>query len=222
MQVCDLIATMNEAPKPSPPKERLMVYVDGFNLYHGLHDTSVRQHLWLDLAKLAQSLRPKQQLVGVRYFTATILNDPTAQSRQGHYIEALSSKNPGIVEVILGRYQAKTKACRGCGHSYTSYEEKETDVNMATSIVVDAANGAFDSALIISGDSDMAPAVRAAKKSRQDLFIAAAFPPGRFSQELKHLMPASFPINVNKVNKALLPDVFVARGKTFTRPQKWR
>lgn len=198
-----------------------MVYVDGFNLYHGLHDKTGRQHLWLDLAKLAKSLRPKQQLVGVRYFTATVLNDPTAQASQGHYIEALSKKYPGVVEVILGRYQAKTMQCRFCHHSYVSYEEKETDVNMATSIVVDAARGAFDAAIIISGDSDVAPAVRAARANQQNLFIAAAFPPGRFSQELKHLMPASFHINLNKVNQALLPDTFEAGGKTFTRPEKW-
>lgn len=199
-----------------------MIYVDGFNLYHGLHDTSGRQHLWLDLAKLGQSLRPKQKLVGVRYFTSTVRNNAGAQSRQAHYIDAVSHKNPGTVTVILGRYQAKAMGCRNCGHSYTSYEEKETDVNMATSIVVDAASGAFDAALVVSGDSDMAPAIRAAKKFRQDLFIAAAFPPGRYSQELKHLMPASFPININKVNQALLPDKFHAAGKDFQRPEKWR
>lgn len=213
---------MTEASKHAQPKERLMVYVDGFNLYHGLHDTSSRKHLWLDLAKLSQSLRPAQKLVGVRYFTSTVMNDAGAQSRQGHYIDALSRKYPETVNVTLGRYQSKTKKCFKCNHKYTSYEEKETDVNMATSIVVDAASGAFDSALVVSGDSDMAPAIRAAQRSNPNLFIAAAFPPGRFSQELKDLMPASFHISPNKLNRALLPDKFQANGKIFQRPHKWR
>lgn len=199
-----------------------MVYVDGFNLYYGLHDTSKRQHLWLDLVKLSKSLRPNQKLVGVRYFTATVLNDSDAQSRQAHYIDALQAMHPKLIRVILGRYQAKTKTCIKCQNTYTSYEEKETDVNMALSIATDALMGLYDSALIISGDSDMAPAVKAAQSTGKGLFIAAAFPPGRNSQELRSLMPASFPINLYKIRKALLPNKFTAQGKTFQRPSKWR
>lgn len=199
-----------------------MVYVDGFNLYHGLHSTSKRQHLWLDLVKLSKSLRPNQKLVGVRYFTATVLNDPDAQSRQAHYIDALQAKYPNLIQVILGRYQAKTKTCFKCQNTYTSYEEKETDVNMALSIATDGLKGLYDSALIISGDSDMAPAVKAAQSAGRPLFIAAAFPPGRNSQELRSLMPASFPINAYKIRKAQLPNKFDAQGKTFQRPAKWR
>lgn len=213
---------MIEMPKPSPPRERLMVYVDGFNLYHGLHDTSGRQHLWLDLVALAQSLRPRHRLVGVKYFTASVLNDPSAQSRQDHYIDALSSLHPEVVKVVLGRYQAKTKRCLECGKEYISYEEKETDVNLATSIVVDALKGDFDAALIISADSDVGPAVKAARLNNPRLFIAAAFPPGRNSQELKTLMPASFRIGSNKIRGAQMDDEFHAAGKQFRRPTKWR
>jgi uncharacterized Zn finger protein len=45
------------------------------------------------------------------------------------------------VEIILGRYQAKTVACRQCGSVWTGYEEKKTDVNIAVSLVPDAAAG---------------------------------------------------------------------------------
>jgi hypothetical protein len=64
------------------PSERLIVYIDGFNLYHGLKERSGRRLLWLDLAKLARLLRPRSSIVRVNYFTAPVLDDPLAASRQ--------------------------------------------------------------------------------------------------------------------------------------------
>ena len=201
--------------------ERLIVYVDGFNLYHGLHDDSGHSLLWLDLVKLAQRLRPHQQLIGVKYFTASVLNDPAAQSRQDHYIEALTSLYPTHIDVVMGRYQSTPYTCRKCGHTYLRYEEKETDVNLATSILVDSSLGLCDTVMLISADSDMAPAVRAARLINPELFIFAAFPPKRFSHELKSLMPASFVIGRGRLKNAQLPRSFAVSGKLFSRPAKW-
>lgn len=211
---------MIDVPKPAPPKQRLTVYVDGFNLYHGLHDWAGRRLLWLDLHVLAQSLRPLQRLTALKYFTAPVLDDPGAQSRQAHYIEGLTKLRP-TVEVVQGRYERKPMECRDCGSTWTSYEEKETDVNIATRIVADAYAGSSDSIIIVSGDSDLAPAVRVARNANPRLFVAAAFPPERFSRELKDLMPSSFHIARSKINQAQLPDAFDAGGKTFQRPSRW-
>lgn len=208
--------------KPGPPTERMIVYVDGFNLYYGMHQRFVRSTLWLDLVALAQSFRPRQQLLIVRYFTASVLNDPAGQSRQGHYIDALETRYPGRFLTVMGRYQSKRHTCKNCGHTYQRPEEKETDVNIATSIVTDAARNAMDTAIIVSGDSDLAPAVRAAKALRPNLFITAAFPPGRRSVELQTLMPSSFTIGDNKIRQHQLEDSFTAGGRTFNRPDYWR
>ncbi|MFE3946201.1 hypothetical protein ACFXPV_30740 [Streptomyces sp. NPDC059118] len=85
----------------------LIVYVDGFNLYHGLHAKYGRRFLWLDLEKLARSLRPRDQLVKAKYFTASIMNDPGALSRQDAYLQALPAHSSDTVEIIKGRYQPK-------------------------------------------------------------------------------------------------------------------
>lgn len=84
-----------------------MVYVDGLNLHHGMDSTSARTHLWLDLVELAASLRSRQRLFGVRYFTAPVLNEPEAQARQAHYIDASKSLHPGRIKAVEGRHQAK-------------------------------------------------------------------------------------------------------------------
>jgi len=199
----------------------MIVYVDGFNLYHGMKDHFGRSMLWLDLVTLAQSLRPAQRLVTVRYFTAPVLDDPPAQGRQAHYQAALSAKYPTSIEIVQGRYQPRSVRCVKCSHTYTKYEEKETDVNIATALLTDAAMHNMDTAIIVSADSDLAPAVRAAMKLHSPLFVTAAFPPQRSSLELKALMPASFPIGVNKIRQSQLPEQFSASGATFQRPTHW-
>ncbi len=36
--------------------QRVTAYVDGFNLYFGLKDSSFKRYYWLDVSALAQSL----------------------------------------------------------------------------------------------------------------------------------------------------------------------
>jgi hypothetical protein len=60
----------------------VIAYVDGFNLYHGLHDKYGRRYLWLDLGHLVQRLRPSDHVVAVRYFTALVRDDASALARQ--------------------------------------------------------------------------------------------------------------------------------------------
>lgn len=209
------------APKPHPPQQRLIVYIDGFNLYHGLKDQFGRSMLWLDLVSLGQSLRPTQRLVAVKYFTAPVLNNPAAQGRQAHYQAALAARYPTQLETIQGRYQSRSVKCVKCGHSYTKYEEKETDVNIATALMTDAALHNMDTAILVSADSDLAPAVRASMKLHPPLFVTAAFPPKRSSLELKSLMPASFPIGSNKIKKSQLPAQFTLGGASYQKPSHW-
>jgi hypothetical protein len=114
---------------------RVIAYVDGFNLYHGLRERYQHRYLWLDLMKLAQRLRPNDAITTVRYFTASVPNDPHAQARQQMYLHALAAHCGPSLEITLGRYQSKQRSCRGCGATWTAYEEKETDVNIAVNLV---------------------------------------------------------------------------------------
>jgi hypothetical protein len=47
--------------------------------------------------------------------------------------------------------------------SYRTHEEKRTDVNIATQIIVDWVSNKYDKAIIITGDSDITPAIEAIK-----------------------------------------------------------
>jgi NYN domain len=102
-------------------------------------------------------LKPGQTLAGVKYFTASVRNDPAALARQNAYLGALGAATS--VTAFRDRFQQKQTTYRSCGASRTTYEEKETDVNIAVILVEDAALGYYDTASVVSADSDQCPAV---------------------------------------------------------------
>lgn len=204
-----------------PPTERLVAFIDGFNLYHGLRHRYGRRYLWLDLERLARELlKPGQELVAVRYFTAALRNDPGAQQRQQAYLGALRSRP--LVSVELGRFQGKHLSCNSCGHTWTSYEEKETDVSIAVALVEDAVDDRFDVALLISADSDLCPAVRAMKRLRPTKRVVAVFPPRRHSDALGRAVDSHFTLGQGVIKRSLLSVTVVdAKGRSHVRPASW-
>jgi uncharacterized LabA/DUF88 family protein len=190
---------------------------------YGLREKYRRRYLWLDLERLVQRLRPRDDLVSVRYFTALVQDEPDALRRQRTYLDALTA-HCGAVEVVMGRYQSKPVRCPQCGSTRLRYEEKETDVNIAVSLVADAAVAASDIALLVSGDSDLCPAIRMARRLNPERRIIAAFPPRRSSGEIRSLIPGAFIISASDLRNSLLPDVVpdLRDGPASKRPDKWR
>ena len=49
--------------------ERVIAYVDGYNLYYGLREKGWRRFYWLNIQAMAQHLlKPNQTLVTTKYF----------------------------------------------------------------------------------------------------------------------------------------------------------
>lgn len=147
------------APPSSTIGLRTAVYIDGFNLYYGaVSQTSYR---WLDIQKLAQRLRPHDVIVKVWYFTALIAG-PT-RGNQERYLKALSGCP--LVTPVFGNFKRKSVECHNpnCPSAdrqfFKTYEEKRTDVNIAIQMIDDAHRGLCDRMVLISGDSDMVPAI---------------------------------------------------------------
>lgn len=211
-----------QAFRPDCNVKDVIAYIDGFNLYNGLKDAYQRRYLWLDLEKLCQSLLlPRQQLVSVKYFTAPVRRQAASLRRQQKFWNALEV-HCNCVTIELGRFQQKTMTCRSCGSEWVTYEEKETDVAIAVALIEDAANQAFDTALIVSADSDLCPALRAVRRLHPKAKLVAAFPPARRSDDLRQAVDGSFTIARTKLAQALLPNkVWGPDGKAFPRPIKW-
>jgi uncharacterized LabA/DUF88 family protein len=201
----------------------VIAYIDGFNLYNGLRDKYHRQYLWLDLEALCRSLLlPGQRLAKVKYFTAAVRRQPGSLRRQQTYWNALDVHSAHL-SIERGRFQEKSLSCRSCGTVWRSYEEKETDVAIAVSLVEDAAKKSFGTALLLSADSDLCPAVRSVRRLHPSGKVVAAFPPARRSDDMRRAVDASFTIGERKLRASLLPhDVRSAGGKVFSRPASWK
>jgi hypothetical protein len=201
--------------------KRVIVYVDGFNLYYGLKAAFGRRFLWLDLEQLAQSLlRSNQTLLAVHYFTAEVRDDPKGGARQRTYLDALRTCQR--VRIHEGRFQSKHVTCHACGMSWESFEEKETDVAIASRLLVDAATNAMDVALPISADSDLVPAVKAARMVHPSLRVVTAFPPQRHSKDLRKHVDACFRIGRGRIRNAQFPDTIALPTRTLERPKHWQ
>ena len=200
-------------------------YVDGFNLYFGLRQAGFRRYYWLDLSALSKSLlKPDQVFGGCAYFTSRIRNNGFNQpdmDRQSDYIDALSALPDMHIE--FGHFLEKTMTCRQCGSSWKTFEEKMTDVNLAAKLLCDAEDGAFDTAIIISGDSDLVTPVRYVRRRHPSKRIVIAEPPRRHSNELRKAANAYFKIGEAKLRAAQLPETIqLPNGHCLQRPASWR
>lgn len=209
---------------------RTAVYVDGFNLFHSLLDGR-RGAKWLDLHALASAaLRPHNTIRLVRYFTARVKatdDDPGKPTRQDFYIRALRARD---VVVHWGTFKERPKRRRLVdpppppASRYAEVwhrEEKGSDVNLAVHMVNDAWSNAYDCAVVISNDSDLAEACHLVRSLGKVVGIIGS--PQRPATELAHCSDFYRRIDLAVVRRCQLPHVLVdAQGRQLACPDSWR
>lgn len=204
-------------------KQRVIVYIDGYNLYYGMRTAFGRRYQWLDLQALAESLlRPGMTLISVKYFTAISKGAADSRQRQQIYLKALESHCDKL-EIYYGHFLRKKKQCRSCGVRHTFFEEKKTDVNIACQILNDTHLNRCDCAYIVSGDSDLVPPLQIVKENHPNKHTFVAHPPRRKSVDLCETANAWFAISKHKLTLSQLPESLVSQhGNRLTRPPEWR
>ena len=141
-------------------------YIDGFNLYYGaLRGTPYK---WLNLYEMCRRPLPDRHINRVRYFTARVASYPhdlRAPDRQDNYLRALDTI-PNLT-IHYGRFSHHPTAAPIYPLVYTNpdeppervrilkTEEKRSDVNLATMLLIDCFDDDFDEAVVISNDSDL-------------------------------------------------------------------
>ena len=201
--------------------ERVIAYIDGFNLYFGLKSAGWKKFYWLDLQTMVQNLlKPHQDLVFTKYFTSRVSYPPEKERRQSTFIEALETLDE--FRIFYGHYQANPQRCRGCGKKVMVPNEKMTDVNIAVEMMSDAYQDLFDTALLVSADSDLTAAVLAIKNLFPKKRVIVAFPPQRHSAQLQRLAHGFLQIGRANLAKSVFPDVVQkADGFVLHRPAEW-
>jgi uncharacterized LabA/DUF88 family protein len=213
---------------------RTNVYIDGFNLYYGsLRRTPFK---WLDVSALCTALLPGRQINRIRYFTAhvrALQHDPQAPVRQDIYLRALNTipnltihkghfaPRPSVFPQFPLAYLNPTKPPLVVQVLRT--EEKGSDVNLATYLLLDCFDNDFDEAVVISNDSDLAfPIERVVSQFRKVVGVINPHPRRGLSGSL--IKVATF--HLRTINKKVLttcqfPATLTDSGGTFTKPFTW-
>ena len=202
------------------------VYVDGFNLYYGcLKDGPFR---WLNIRALCQLLYPTHQIEKVTYCTALVKDRPpnlNQTSRQLTYIRALETL-PDF-EIIYGRFQpSQARRKRVTATATETYvqvheiEEKGSDVNLATRLLVDGFRGNYETAVVVSNDSDLAEPIRVVVQELQ-LPVLIANPHPHPAWTLKKLGLPIKAIRQGPLSACQFPAVMMDANGPFTKPPTW-
>jgi uncharacterized LabA/DUF88 family protein len=213
--------------------KRVAFLIDGFNLYHSLRELerlTKSPAKWLDLKKLCEGylhavrsgLGERVELASVTYFSALashlVPNNPDVVKRHQTYVAALESTD---VEVVLSRFKEKTVICPVCGNRFKRHEEKETDVALGLRLIELLARGACDTVVLVTGDTDLVPAIRTARRMYPGHLVGVAFPFMRHNAELRAVADYSFNIGQKDVQRAQLPMQIHTQGKVLTKPAAW-
>ncbi|MCP5426743.1 MAG: NYN domain-containing protein [Chromatiaceae bacterium] len=206
---------------------RTIIYIDGFNFYYGaLRNTKSK---WLNLESLFRRvLGPKNDIVKVKYFTAKVQptpSDPNVHVRQNAYLNAIQNHCP-LVEVYFGHFLQHSVRMENAHPPPNTVEvwkkeEKGSDVNLALHILNDAWLDAYDCAVIVSNDSDLAESLRLVKFQHKKLIglITPGSPTRKTSKQLKRYADFMRTIRGSALQKSQLPDPIP--GTTIKKPPAW-
>jgi len=201
-------------------KKRVSVYIDGFNLYHSTLQYAHPNFRWLNLLELSRRIiNPKtEEISDVYYFSALATWKPEKAKKHLLYIHALRTVG---VKVILGKFTIRDRKCPLCSKSYQSREEKKTDINIAITLLADGIADNFDTALILSGDSDLAPVITKLKKLCPNKKAGIIVPQNQSAMNLKQHADFFKKIQDRDLKKSLLPEKVINNRNIITAPAGW-
>jgi Protein of unknown function DUF88. len=212
---------------------RTAFVIDGFNLYHSLVEASASLGFpnetgtkWLDLWGLCDSYMhlfgADARLVGVHYFSALAHHleavKPGVTVRHQHYADVLRATG---VSVQFGNFKRKHVKCRFCKKTFIRHEEKETDVAVAMKVLEILHQDRADRVVLVTGDTDVAPAVRTAKALYLHRDVCFVFPWNRKMKELAKLADQCFTIDRKKYVQHQFPNPLIVNGRTLAKPSPW-
>ena len=203
------------------PGRRIAFFIDSFNMYHALRGKKYHQYKWLDYSRLCQCyVKKKDTITGIQFFTAYIPYSTEKLIRQRKLVRALESKG---VQIVKGVYKKKNRYCRLCHQVYETWEEKQTDVNIAIELFRNAVLDKYDTAMVMTGDSDLIPAIHAVKEAFPEKTIGVIIPIARGSKYLKQEADFYMKMTEKHLSTSQFPDkVTLDDGRVIQKPDKWR
>jgi len=179
-----------------------------------------RKYKWLNLAKFSKCfIAPSDSITEIFYFTSYVTWNPGKLARHQIYVKALQLVG---VKPIFGAFRMKDTTCRLCHKQYQIPEEKQTDVNIAIKLFQTATTDLWDTAIIISGDSDLIPAIEAVKTTFPTKKVGVVIPIGRRAEELKLVTDFHKKVKQKHLQTCQFDDTITIDDTVLQRPASWR
>ena len=154
------------------------------------------------------------------YFTTYTTWDQVKLAKHQIYVKVLQSVG---VEVVFGAFRYADKTCRICYKQYKTFEEKQTDVNIAIKLFQTAVQDLWDTAIIVSGDSDLIPAIQAVKSTFPAKRMGLVIPIGRRAEELKQAVDFHMKLKEKHLATSQFEDeITIDSGIKLSRPITWK
>jgi uncharacterized LabA/DUF88 family protein len=144
---------------------KVMIFVDGSNLYHGLKSTMGKASV--DFERFMKKLTGGRDLVRAYYYSVPVnqYDDLQKYKAQQRFFSRLD-RIP-YFETVLGRLAPRERSnkCPKCGHEHkvTFRNEKGVDVKIAVDMLSMATKNLYDVAILVSGDGDFDKAIKEVK-----------------------------------------------------------
>jgi uncharacterized LabA/DUF88 family protein len=204
------------------PTVRVNVYFDGFNFFYGLKSKGWKAFYWLDFVSFSEKfLRANQEIQSVSYFSA-VPHEQVSADRQDLLFSA-NKLNPKF-NLYLGKFMKKKITCHHCANSFQAYEEKQTDVQIATKVIRDVVLDKCDVSILVTADSDLIPPIDFIREINPMHKVVVLFPPNRASFDWKAKANGAISLDrhFDKFQNSMLPNaVTLPNGYVCRRPGNW-
>ncbi len=215
-------------------KKKVVAYIDGFNVYHSIANNLPEKYKWLDYrAFVEQFIWPDEELSEILFFTAEPRWDILKIARHNEYLDIL--KQYLKIHIVSGNYTSVSRTFTlwknpvidplnaivdPSRFTYKTYEEKQTDVNIALAIFEGAMTDTYDTAIIFSGDSDIAPAIFKSRKYKPHKKFICVLPYKGRGQVIARSCDDHKNTTLPILENCLLPDEITLRGNIYKNPYK--
>lgn len=135
------------------------------------------------------------------------------------------------MRLFYGHFQQEKQTCSvptpPCASGMRDYyhsKEKQTDVGIAVEIVADACSNAYDMAVLVSGDSDLVPAVKKVRELGKTVHVYVPHRGtslGQYARELRDAASTYAQLPHALFPKVLLPDSVSTPSGQVAKPQGW-
>ena len=181
--------------------KKVAIYIDGSNFYNYLKDKEINfpKGVKFDFNAFVKFLLNERECVSKRYYVG-IFRNIDGSRKSGELVRGQQKflsriENDGFT-IKRGRIMR---------HTDKDYKEKGTDVKIAADLIIGAVDDLYDTAIIVSSDTDLIPAIKYVKYKKKRLeYVGFSHAPSFGMQKYANLSILLLPKDIENFKEKTL------------------